>query len=61
MTGENTNTITNISSLSTTTTLSEPTYLTAVGSDYNITVRLRGNTPPGNGGDGGWVSRVHLL
>ena len=55
MTGENTNTITNISSLSTTTTLSEPTYLTAVGSDYNITVRLRGNTPPGNGGDGGYV------
>ena len=51
----NTNSVTDISSLSTTTTLVEPVYLTASGFDYNITVRLRGNTPTGNGGDGGYV------
>ena len=54
-TGINTNNVTNISNLSTTTTLVEPVYLTASGFDYNITVRLRGNTPGGNGGDGGFV------
>ena len=55
MTGVNTNTVTDISSLSSTTTLSEPVYLNAQDSDYNVTVRLRGNTPSGNGGTGGWV------
>ena len=41
MTGVNTNTVTDISSLSSTTTLSEPVYLNAQDSDYNVTVRLR--------------------
>ena len=54
-TGINTNNVTDISNLSTATTLVEPVYLTASGFDYNITVRLRGNTPGGNGGDGGYV------
>ena len=54
-TGVNSGTITNISNLSTATTLSEPVYLTASGVNYTVTVRLRGNTPSGNGGTGGYV------
>ena len=50
MTGVNTNTITDITSLSTTTTLSEPVYLVPNDIDYNITVRLRGGSPSGTGG-----------
>ena len=48
-------TSTNITSLSSATTLSEPSFLVASGFDYNVTIRLRGNTPPGVGGDGGYV------
>ena len=55
MTGLNTNTATDISSLSSTTTLTEPVFLTAQAQDYDVTVRLRGNTPTGNGGTGGYV------
>ena len=50
MTGVNTNTITDITSLSTTTTLTEPVYLVPNDIDYNITVRLRGGSPSGTGG-----------
>ena len=50
MTGVNTNTITDITSLSTTTTLSEPVYLVPNDIDYNVTVRLRGGSPSGTGG-----------
>ena len=49
-TGVNSGTITNISSLSTATTLSEPVYLTASGVNYTVTVRLRGGSPSGTGG-----------
>ena len=55
MTGVNTNTITEIKDLSSTTTLTEPVYINAQDQDYDVTIKLRGNTPPGNGGDGGWV------
>ena len=55
MTGITTNTATDISDLSSTTTLTEPVFLTAQSQDFDITVRLRGNTPPGNGGTGGYV------
>jgi hypothetical protein len=55
MTGVNTNTITEIKDLSSTTTLTEPVYLNAQDQDYDVTIRLRGNTPTGNGGTGGWV------
>ena len=48
-------TSTNITSLSSATTLSEPSFLTASGVDYNVTIRLRGGTPPGNGGQGSYV------
>tara|TARA_Y100000289_G_scaffold24079_1_gene23438 strand:+ start:2048 stop:6436 length:4389 start_codon:yes stop_codon:yes gene_type:complete len=48
-------TSTNITNLSSTNTLSEPSFLVASGFDYNVTIRLRGNTPPGVGGDGGYV------
>ena len=54
ITGANTNTITDITNWSTR-SISEPAYLTATGANYIITVRLRGNTPPGNGGVGGYV------
>ena len=50
MTGVSTNTITDITSLSTTTTLTEPVYLVPNDIDYNITVRLRGGSPSGTGG-----------
>ena len=49
MTGVNTNTITDITSLSTTINLSEPVYLVPNDIDYNITVRLRGGSPSGTG------------
>ena len=55
MTGLNTNTATDISDLSSATTLTEPVFLTAQAQDYDVTVRLRGNTPTGNGGTGGYV------
>ena len=48
-------TSTNITSLSSATTLSEPSFLVASGVDYNVTIRLRGGTPPGNGGQGSYV------
>ena len=48
-------TSTNITSLSGATTLSEPSFLVASGVDYNVTIRLRGGTPPGNGGQGSYV------
>ena len=55
ITGSNSGNVTDISSLSSATTLSEPVFLTASAIDYNVTVRLRGGTPPGVGGDGGYV------
>ena len=44
-----------ITSLSSTTTLSEPAFLTPSAKDYIVTIRLRGGTPPGNGGQGSYV------
>ena len=55
LTGVNSGTQTNISNLSSTTTLSEPSYIAAIGKNYSVTVRLRGNTPSGSGGSGGYV------
>ena len=49
-TGINTNNVTDISNLSTATTLSEPVYLTPSGTNYTVTVRLRGGSPSGTGG-----------
>ena len=51
MTGINSGTQTNISNLSSTTTLSEPAYIAATGGkNYSVTVRLRGGSPSGTGG-----------
>ena len=55
LTGVNTSNVTDASDISTATTIVEPAYLSASGFDYNVTIRLRGNTPGGNGGDGGYV------
>ena len=44
-----------ITSLSNATTLSEPAFLTPSAKDYVVTIRLRGGTPPGNGGQGSYV------
>ena len=51
MTGINSGTQTNISNLSSTTTLSEPAYIAATGGkNYSVTIRLRGGSPSGTGG-----------
>ena len=55
ITGVNSGTVTDISNLSSTNTLTESVFLTASAINYNVTVRLRGNTPSGNGGTGGYV------
>lgn len=55
LTGVNTSNVTDASDISTATTIVEPAYLSASGFDYNVTIRLRGNSPGGNGGDGGYV------
>ena len=55
ITGVNSGTVTDISNLSSTNTLTESVFLTASAINYNVTIRLRGNTPSGNGGTGGYV------
>ena len=56
MTGVNTNTITEIKDLSSTTTLTEPVYINAQDQDYDVRIKLRGNSPSNNGGWGSWVT-----
>ncbi len=55
ITGVDSATVENISNLSSTKTLTESVFLTPSAIDYNVTVKLRGNTPSGNGGTGGYV------
>tara|TARA_B100001059_G_scaffold92723_1_gene91837 strand:- start:32012 stop:34636 length:2625 start_codon:yes stop_codon:yes gene_type:complete len=55
ITGVDSATVENISNLSSAKTLTESVFLTPSAIDYNVTVRLRGNTPSGNGGTGGYV------
>ena len=51
MTGVNSGTQTNISNISSATTLSEPAYIASTGGkNYSVTVRLRGGSPSGTGG-----------